>query len=332
MRRLVIRGPRRAEFEVVEPPGCPREGVVIRARTTAISTGTEIRVYRAIPVDEAGRFLHETVPFELPAENGYSMVGEVVEVGRGCDSLAVGDRVFAPCPHRELAAISAGLAVPLPEGIPDEHAVFLSILEVAHRAIRQGEPAAGADVAIVGQGVIGLSLLAYCVSFGLRVAVIDPDEGRLAIAREIGAMHAISPDDAAGREELQRFFDGQGADVVFEATSNWQGIRTAMEVARTAGTVVIVSRNTTIPDFNPVGHPFLGKKLRLVTSYNYPPDGHRWDRRNSLRLTLDLLQRGRLDLEPMITHRVAADELPEMYRRLDEGDSSIVGTVLSWGG
>ena len=81
MKRLVITGSRQAVFEEVEMPVCAPDGVVVKARVTAISAGTEVRVYRAIAVDDAGRFMHETVPFELPIENGYSMVGEIVEVG-----------------------------------------------------------------------------------------------------------------------------------------------------------------------------------------------------------------------------------------------------------
>jgi threonine dehydrogenase-like Zn-dependent dehydrogenase len=103
-----------------------------------------------------------------------------------------------------------------------------------------------------------------------------------------------------------------------------------MEAARTGGKVIIVSRNTEVPDFNPVGHPFLGKKLELLTSYGYPHDGHRWNRNRSIALTLDLLSRGRLNIKPMITHRLNWDELPEAYRRLEEGDPEMVGTVLKW--
>ena len=81
MQRLIIAGPRQAVFEDVPTPVCPADGVLVRARLTAVSAGTELRVYRAEPVDAEGRFLHERVPFRLPAENGYSMVGEIVEVG-----------------------------------------------------------------------------------------------------------------------------------------------------------------------------------------------------------------------------------------------------------
>ena len=146
MKRLVIAGPRQAVFEEVEMPVCAADGVVVKAKVTAISAGTEVRVYRAIAVDEAGGFMHETVPFELPIENGYSMVGEVVEVGAKVEGLAVGQRVFAPVPHKEYAAVAATDIIRLPEAIPDEEAAMLSIIEVAHQGLRQGDPPVGGNI------------------------------------------------------------------------------------------------------------------------------------------------------------------------------------------
>ncbi|MAF65271.1 MAG: hypothetical protein CMJ84_06390 [Planctomycetes bacterium] len=330
MKRLVVTGPRQAEFEKVEVPECPVDGVLVQASTTAISTGTEMRVFRAIPVDEAGQFLHERIPFELPTENGYSMVGVVTAKGPQVEAVDVGDRVFVPARHRQTAAMELARVTPLPDAIPDHEAVFLSILEVAHKAIRQGDPQAGANVVIVGQGVVGLSLLAYSVVFGWRTAVVDLDPTRLEIARQMGAGLAASPNDADMAGQVTEYFGGEGADIAFEAGSNWAAIRTAMELTRTDGRVVIVSRHTQKPDFNPVGHPFLGKRLSLVTSYAYPPDGSRWDYRTSVDLTIDLLASHRLQIEPMITHQFDWQQIPEVYRRLDQGDHSIVGAVFNW--
>ena len=328
-RRLIVTGPKQAEIVDADMPDCPDDGVVVRAIVTAVSTGTELRVYRAIPVDEAGRFLHEIIPFQLPCENGYSMVGEIVEVGSSSD-LQKGQRVFARASHRAFAASPTSRITPIPAHIPDDEATFLSVLEVAHTALRQGAPPVGGNVAIVGQGVIGLSILAYASAFGLRTVVVDPDESRLEIARTMGATLAISPKNADAIDRALEVFDGEGADAAFEATSRWDGVRTAMELARTDGRVVIVSRHTRTPEFNPAGHPFLGKRLQLVTTYGYPADGHRWDYARSVGLTVNLLSRGLLNIRPMITHRFDSSELPDVYRRLDAGESDIVGAVIDW--
>ena len=329
MKRLVIAGPRQAVFEEVEMPVCAADGVVVKAKVTAISAGTEVRVYRAIAVDEAGGFMHETVPFELPIENGYSMVGEVVEVGAKVEGLAVGQRVFAPVPHKEYAAVAATDIVRLPEAIPDEEAAMLSIIEVAHQGLRQGDPPVGGNIAVVGQGMVGLAALAFAEAYGMRTAVLDTDSIRLGIAREMGALLAVSPTEEDANAQIIDLFE-DGADVTCEASSNWAGVRTAMEVTRTDGTVVIIARHTENPHFNPVGHPFLGKRLNIVTTYAFPDDYHRWCKRRSFALTLELLARRRLHIAPMMTHEFAWHELPEVYKRLHEGDRSIVGTTIRW--
>ncbi|MFQ5731883.1 MAG: zinc-binding dehydrogenase [Planctomycetaceae bacterium] len=329
MQRLIITGPRQAEFEDAPEPRCAVDGLLVRAKVTAVSPGTETRVYRALPVDDAGGFLHERVPFELPAENGYSMVGDVIAVGDDVRGFATGDRVFVPATHKQVAAIPANLAVRLPEAVADEQAVFLNILEVAHIGLRRGRPGPGECVAVVGLGVIGLSAVAFCRAFGLCTVAVDPNRRRLAAASKMGAELCVSPDDDRFRETVAEFTGG-GCDVVLEATSNWAGVRTAMELARPEGTVVVISRHIQTPDFNPVGHPFLGRKLTLLTSYGYPPDGDRWDRERSTALAVKLLGEGRIDVGPMITDRLDRRQLPSLYERYDSGDAELIGAVLNW--
>jgi len=220
--------------------------------------------------------------------------------------------------------------VKLPDDIPDEIAVFLSILEVGHIGLRRGVPAIGENVAIVGQGVIGLACLAYCRAFGLGTAVLDLQEERLAVARRLGAEVAVSPDQPHALEQVRCAFGGEGADLALEAASHWNAVRMAMEVTRPEGRVVVVSRHVDQPTFNPIGHPFLGKRLTLLTSYGHEPEGSRWDRRHSIDLTLRLLSTGRLNIEPLITTHARWTELPEIYRRLDAGDRELIGVVLHW--
>ena len=265
MKQLLVTGPRQASLCDVPCPACGVEEVLVEAQLTAISTGTELRVFRAIAVDDEGRFLHEAVPFQLPAANGYSMVGTVRETGTAVLGLRPGMRVFATAAHAAWAAVSPDALHPLPEAIAVENAVWLNVLEVAHRALRQANPDPGADVAIIGQGVVGLGMLAWSVACGFRTVVVERHAERRAIAREMGADMVLSPDDHDCVAQTIAFASGVGADVVFEAGSSWEAIRVALQVARSDGTIVVMSRHTQRPEFNPVGHPFLGKRLKVVT-------------------------------------------------------------------
>ena len=101
MKQLLVSGPRQAALSEVPKPPCPPDGVLVQARLTAISPGTELRVFRAAAVDKAGRYLHETTPYQLPAVNGYSMVGVVRETGPDVLDVRPGERVFATAAHGE---------------------------------------------------------------------------------------------------------------------------------------------------------------------------------------------------------------------------------------
>ncbi len=330
MKRLIITAPRRAEFEEVMMPVCPSHGLLVRARVTAISTGTEIRVYRVVPVDAAGQYIHANIPLVYPIENGYSMVGDVIEIGDQVTDFVPGDRVFAPATHREIAAVFATDAIKLPANIPDEQAVFVNILEVSHIALRKGSPTPGDTLAIVGQGVIGLAALAYGQAFGFRTVVVDKEEARVAIARRMGADLALNLDAPDLLQQVHDFTEGHGADLVLEAASTWAAIQTSMDIVCKGGKVVVLARHTDQPQFSPVGDPYLQKDITLLTSYGYPPAGQRWDRQRSFALTLDLLARGKLSIGPLITHHFPWQALPEVYQRLDQGERALVGVVIDW--
>jgi len=337
MKRLVITGPRAASFEEVEIPACPQDGILVKARTTAISAGTELRVFRAQSVDEDGKFLHEWIPFSLPAENGYSMVGEVVEAAPGSTDLfgapiASGDRVFIPAPHKEYAPAGAKTAVILPRDMTDEEASLLNILEVGHIALRRGNPDPGANVCIIGLGLIGLSALAYCNAFGFRTAALDIAPERLEVARRIGCDFIQSAETEDAISPVSRFFDDEGADLVIEAASSNAAVQSGLDIVRSKGTLVVVARHLQRPEYNPFARPYFGKQITLKTAYAHPPEGHRWDRRHSLRRTMELIRDKKLPIEPMITHRGDWTEIPEYYRRLDRGEPGLTGVVLRWDG
>jgi len=331
LKRLVITGPRQVRFEDVPIPECPPNGVLVKAMVTAISTGTEIRVYRWLPVDEEGKMLHAGMPFpDGPTENGYSMVGEIVDKGIGVCKFSIGDRVFVSGTHKEYEIALAEDVIKIPDSIPTEQAVLLNLLGVAHIALRAGTPNPGENVAVVGLGVIGQSVLAWCRAFGFQTIGIDMDKPRLEIAKSMGAHAAISPSDNNFQSTLDYVFRGNGADLVIEAASTWKAIQTSMDITRKDGKVVVIARHTDQPHYNLAGHPYLSKRLTLKTAYGYEEQGQRWDRDHCFQLAIDMLSRRELTITPMITHSISWQQIPEIYRRLDGGESGILGVIVNW--
>jgi threonine dehydrogenase-like Zn-dependent dehydrogenase len=327
MRALRLTAPFTATIEEVPAPVLTPAGVLVRARCTAISTGTEIRQYRDERVEQN--------PAGFPRANGYSMVGTIEAVGAEVQGLVPGQRVFVTQPHDELVVVPQELVYPVPDGAPDEQAVFAVISEIGLHALRRGNPALGENVAIIGQGIIGLATLAVARAWGLRTIALDLDERRLAFARAVGADLVVNPREADFEARIADFCGAVGVDFVVEAASSWRAIRLAYQIVRRRGQISVVARHTDIPDFNPIQDGLMTKEVLFTTSYAHPvtdapPDLLRWTRPRDIRHILELLGKGRLDLGGAISHRVVPNDLPELYRRLHEGDAGIAGVVVGW--
>ena len=66
MKQLFITAPRQVEFQETPIPVCPPDGILVKAVITTVSSGTEIRVYRAIPVDKEGKYYILIILISLP--------------------------------------------------------------------------------------------------------------------------------------------------------------------------------------------------------------------------------------------------------------------------
>ena len=93
-----------------------------------------------------------------------------------------------------LVAVSAGTPVRLPGGLSFEHAAFAEPLAVALHAVGLAGDLEGATAAVVGTGVIGLLTIQALRLAGARSVIgIDLDDGRLELARRLGADPRLSP-------------------------------------------------------------------------------------------------------------------------------------------
>jgi threonine dehydrogenase-like Zn-dependent dehydrogenase len=315
---------------VDEPaPDCPPDGIVIRATGSVVNTGTDIRIYR-------GRGINYE-PEVFPKSAGYCLIGEVEEVSPQVEGFRPGDRAFAMGPFTTLCAAKATMAIRIPDDIPDEMAAFTDLLDIGLHAIRQAEPTPGVYVAVIGQGVIGQGALACARALGFRTIAIDLDEKRRALAERMGADLVLDPRQADLHARIEAFTRGDGVDVVIDAASVWPAIKTGYDIVRRGGKVIVPARHLDMPDWSPVGGDHQRREITLKTSQSYtrfpgfesyPADIYRWSRRRNFELIWDLYRSRRLTIEPLITHRVAFAELPEVFARLDADDRSMIGIYV----
>jgi len=188
---------------------------------------------------------HEFVGSVVESDNtslvGKRVVGEInlacghcafcaAGLGRHCDSRTVLGIVKHPGAFAEYLTLpDANLRV-VPDHIPDEHAVFVEPLAAACEILEQVSLAAGAEVAVLGDGKLGLLIAQTLLAHGARVTVFGHHADKLKIARRAGAATTDSPDRPSARFPF-----------VVESTGSAGGLRQAIAMVRPRGTVIMKS-------------------------------------------------------------------------------------------
>ena len=133
---------------------------------------------------------------DSPIPLGYSLVGEIVAMGRNVVGHSLGDRVACAgaglANHAEFNAVPKNLTVAVPNGVDDEDASFVTLGAIALQGVRQAAPTLGETIVVMGLGLIGLLTVQILKANGCIVIGYDPNPQRAALAKTLGADLAIS--------------------------------------------------------------------------------------------------------------------------------------------
>jgi L-iditol 2-dehydrogenase len=340
MKALVLTAYGRLEIqELPRPEPGPRD-VRVRVRACGIC-GSDVHGYDG----STGR----RVP---PLVMGHEAAGEVEAVGAEVAGFKPGDRVtfdstihcgecrycragrvnlcdrrrvvgVAPGDYRQDGAFAECVVVPerivcrVPDAVPFEHAAMVEPLAVAVHAVRRAGLAPGDRAVVVGCGMIGLLTLQAAKAAGAAVVVatdLDPD--RLAQARRLGADVALGPgDDIPGR--VGELTGGQGLDVAFEAVGASAPIGTALACLKKGGTLVLIGNVT--PRVEVDLQAIVTREIALLgtcaSNGEYPE-------------ALDLLARGAVRLDGLISRIAPLEEGPAWFERLYAREPGLMKVIL----
>jgi len=204
---------------------------------------------------------------------------------------------------REHVTVEAAQAIPIAERLSLAEAAMAEPLAVCLHAANQAGPLMGKRVLVTGCGPIGalMVLVARC-SGAAEIVVTDVAEAPLAVARQLGASHAINVTVQAAA--LDPFRAGKGVfDVLFEASGNQAALRLAFDLLRPGAVIVQLGLGgeMTLPV-----NSIVTKELELRGTFRFDPE---------FELALRLIGAGLLDVKPLITaslpfeHAVDAFEL-----------------------
>ncbi|MFG3053292.1 bi-domain-containing oxidoreductase [Kitasatospora sp. NPDC048239] len=279
---------------------------------------------------------------------GYSLCGVVEQVGAGIDDVKVGDVVACAgnehALHAELNWVPRNLYVPVPDGLAPRHAAFGTVGSIAMQGVRQGEPQLGEVALVIGLGLIGQLVVQLLTASGVRVVGADPDPARCELAARLGAVACGDPGSAAVEAAVAELTDGHGVDQVYLAAGGGsnQPVELAASLARDRGRVVDIGKCRLDLPWN----AYYEKELDVRFSRSYGPGRYdpeyelegrdypigyvRWTERRNLACFLDLLARGRVDVEPLVSHVAEFDHAVETYQRLKDGDLKAVAVLFRY--
>jgi L-iditol 2-dehydrogenase len=320
-------------YEEVEDPHPEAGEVLLRVDACGVCGSDIPRVF------EKGTYRFPTIP-------GHEFSGTVLQCGEGVDPKWVGKQVvvFPLIPCRKCAYCQAGRyalcedydylgsrsdgafaeyvvapewnLTPVPAGVSQEQAAMTEPAAVAVHALRQAGVDAGDAVMIFGAGPIGLMLGQWARAMGAgRVLLADIDTQRLDFAKKLGFADVRNPKEAECAAWAHEVL-GRLPDVVVEASGSAAAYEQCLLCARTLGRVVLMG--------NPAGEmkvsqnaywSILRKELTVHGTWN---SVYRAAPRDEWQLALDFMAAGKLDVKPLITHRIDLANLPQMLVNLRE--------------
>ena len=271
---------------------------------------------------------------DTPIPLGYSLAGEVLEVGRRVSGIGVGDRLACAgaglANHAEINAVPKNLTVGIPPEVDDEDASFVTLGAIALQGVRLAAPTLGERIVVIGLGLIGLLTVQLLKANGCRVFGFDPNCARVALARELDVDMAVS---AGLPEAVEGFTGGQGADAVIITASSKSNepINVAAEVSRLKGRIVVVGLVGMTID----REPFYKRELELKISMSYGPGRGdpsyeqggqdyplpyvRWTEQRNMEAFLTLVADGKVTPKRLVTHRFPIAEAEKAYELMESG-------------
>jgi predicted dehydrogenase len=282
---------------------------------------------------------------------GYSLCGRVVEVGAGVTDVVVGQRVACAgnqyALHAEVNWVPVNLCVPVPDGVDPRHAAFTTVGAIALQGVRQADLKLGETACVIGLGLIGQLLVQLLNANGVRVVGVDISAERCRLAEAQGAVRAAGPNPPDVEQvvaALDELTGGFGADaVLLSAGGDSNGpVELAARLARDRGRVVDIGKCSLDLPWN----AYYEKELDVRFSRSYGPGRYdpvyeeqgvdypvgyiRWTEGRNLECFLDLVARGRVQLEPLVSDVVAFERAVEVYEQLQKGERGGIGFLFEY--
>jgi len=358
-------------IEEIPSPQCKAGGVLVKTVYSAVSVGTEIMKLKNADLNyfQMARKKPEQLKDVLNSLTqmgpvatyrkvmnkldslsplGYSLVGEVIEVGNDVDNLNLGDIVSCAgagyANHAEINFIPKNLCAKVPAGVELKHASFVTIASVAMQGFRQTQSQIGENVAVIGLGLLGQILIQIIQANGCRAFGFDISQSKCDLAISNGAYFAQVASKTNFEEEIYSFTGGFGCDsvIITTGTSSNDPIILAGNISRDRAKIIDIG----ITKMDLPWDLYYHKELDFKFSRSYGPGrydplyeekGHdyplgfvRWTEQRNMQSVLQLLKDGKINFSKLITHEFDFNNCEKAFMEIKEEKEDYLGVVLKY--
>lgn len=327
---LFFTAPRQVEIIASSVPQPGPEEVVVQSVCSAISAGTELLAYRGqlpagIPLDDSIASLSDSTRY--PMKYGYSIVGQVIDVGEKVSRSEIGRNVYVFNPHEShFVALKKNL-IYIPDDVHLEDMVFLANVETAISLVLDGRPLLGERVLVLGLGVVGQLLASVLKMHPLaKLALVDPLLKRRITAKTTSMNNVVVPEIY---ESLDEDMKGQ-YDLVYETSGSPEALNAAIQYTGYHGRLIVASWYGSKGSSLDLGTYFHRSKMTIYASQvsNIDPSlMGRWDKKRRMATAIEMLKK--MKPRQLITHQFSIDKSEEAYKLIDTTKDSIQ-TVITY--
>ncbi len=327
-------------IDIQEPPAPAAGEAVVRVHEVGIC-GTDYSGY-----------LGKMPFYSYPRIPGHELGVEVVAVGEGVNNVQPGDRCSVEpyincqqcyscrsghtncCEHHQTLGVhcDGGMRpmftlqarkLHISRKLSFEQLALVETLAIGCHAVERGAPKPGEIVLVIGAGPIGLSVVEFAKLSGARTVVMDTNERRLEFVRDSMKVPdtLLSKDVEENVKALEAIGGGTLPQVVIDATGSHHSMSAALRYLSFAGRLVYVGVTSEELHF---GHPLMHRReLTLLASRNaLSTDFSR---------IIQLIEDGKIDTNPWITHRAPLEEVQERFADWLNPANGVLKAVVSVG-
>jgi 2-desacetyl-2-hydroxyethyl bacteriochlorophyllide A dehydrogenase len=336
IREVVVTGQNEVELQTreLDDSALQANELLIETEATFISAGTELANY-------TGREPKVFQPNQwctYPWRSGYANVGIVRAAGPAVTRAKVGQRVFTYGRHcTAFVTNHNAFIVPVPDGMEVTLAAATRMAGVALTSIIVSEIRDTPWVAVYGLGMVGnLAAQAFALR-GCRVIGVDPVAARRQLAERCGITHTVGGNKEEAHAAVMEITGGQGADIAVDAVGHSAVVMQAQAATARFGQLILLG-SPRVPVEGNLTELLSDVHLKMITMRGalewqlplYPDIGNRTSQFSKQLTIFDWVQNCRLQIEPLISHRLPPEEIKQAYEGLLRQPEMYTGVALVW--